>query len=154
MVSSGNGTMFSMIRCLFGSSMNGDPTSVPAVLSTMMRISCRMERVDASPMYTNSQVSQNDCAVWHTMAQIVHMNTYVAFPFGLAASSSPCISLPPPPRWLSQCGRIESRYHGVSLSEHICESWEQDVLHVLLVTTAWEIPWPSPGPPGHHPRSV
>lgn len=50
MVLSGKWIMFSMIRCRLGSSIKGDPSSAPDVLSTMMRISCKMERVDASPM--------------------------------------------------------------------------------------------------------
>jgi len=49
---SGKSMIFSRIRCLFGSLIKGEPMSVPAVFSTMMRISCRMERVEASPMYT------------------------------------------------------------------------------------------------------
>ena len=30
--------------------MKGEPISVPAVFSTMMRVSCRMDSVDESPM--------------------------------------------------------------------------------------------------------
>lgn len=46
----GNSMMFSIIRCLLGSSMKGDPMSEPAVFSTMMRISCSMDKVEASPI--------------------------------------------------------------------------------------------------------
>jgi len=49
-VFSGKSMMLSRIRCLFGSLINGEPISVPAVFSTMMRISCRIERVEESPM--------------------------------------------------------------------------------------------------------
>ena len=49
-VFSGKSIMFSMIRCLLGSLINGEPISVPAVFSTMIRINCRIESVEESPM--------------------------------------------------------------------------------------------------------
>ena len=50
--------IFSMIRCRLGSWMKGEPISDPAVFSTTMRISWRIDRVDESPIYTAEPVSQ------------------------------------------------------------------------------------------------
>lgn len=47
---SGKSMMLSSMRCLLGSSIKGEPISDPAVFSTTMRISCRIDSVDASPM--------------------------------------------------------------------------------------------------------